>query len=120
MSTHWTFEMLGKLRLLNSHIEISNFRTTKSAEMLAHLAYFDMVQHPREVLIELLWPEVELRAGRNRLKQELCSLNGMLDRPDELTAPIIRANRSTIQLVKGAITTDVSRFRNLVRHAVSE
>src|SRR3712207_7098227 len=47
------------------------FRSTrKTGALLAFLAYYGGREHPRESLIELLWPESDLDAGRKRLRSE--------------------------------------------------
>src|SRR2546421_40069 len=75
-------ELLGGLRLYQTaspESEVSRFHTRKTAELLAYLAYYRQRTHPREVLIELLWPEYDLDAGRHSLSQALSSLRQHLE-----------------------------------------
>ena len=59
MAERWRIELLGGLRacgLPHGGRVITRFRTHKTGALLAYLAYHLRQQHPREVLIELLWP----------------------------------------------------------------
>ena len=64
-------------------------------------------QHPREELVELLWPGVELDAGRNRLRQTLSTLRALLETPE---APLLQVDRQQISLLPGAPSADTVEF----------
>src|SRR5262249_15608375 len=64
MDPVWRIELLGGLRAQRQEANLSQFRTRKAAELLAYLAYHRRRSHPRELLVELLWPETEVDAGR--------------------------------------------------------
>ena len=71
MNTPCRVEMMGGLRL-HSHVGTTDrFRTRKTAELLAYLACFHKRRHPREMLIDLLWPENDVDAGRHSLSMAL-------------------------------------------------
>jgi DNA-binding SARP family transcriptional activator len=74
MDTPWRIELLGRLRATQGDRVVTRFRAQKGGALLAYLAYHLHRPHPREVLIELLWPEVEPHSGRNNLRRELTSL----------------------------------------------
>ena len=65
---------------------IDRFRTQKNASLLAYLAFHLHLSHPREALIELLWPECDPAVGRDRLSTALTSLRRQLE-PPELDPP---------------------------------
>ena len=105
-----------RLRLLGGfHIEragrVEHTRLPSRAAtlLLARLALQPTRQHPREELIELLWPGVDLDAGRNRLRQTLSTLRALLETPE---APLLQADRSQISLLPGALAADVQDFES--------
>ena len=53
---------------------VTRFETRKTGALLAYLAYFPDRPQPREVLMEILWPEEDPEATRARLRQTLASL----------------------------------------------
>src|SRR4051794_14625000 len=76
----WYIQMLGRLTARRQDQLLTRFRTRKTSMLLAYLAY-NRQPFSREYLIELLWPETDVQAGRNRLKQELSALRQQLE-PD--------------------------------------
>jgi len=109
--------MLGGLQACAGGREITRFRTQKAAALLAYLAYHRDSPHPREVLIELLWPWTSLAAGRNRLSVELSSLRRQLEPPGVERGTVILADRSSIQLSPEAVATDVAEFEHALASA---
>jgi predicted ATPase/tetratricopeptide (TPR) repeat protein len=82
--------------------------------LLARLALAPLRDHPREELVELLWPGVALDVGRNRLRQTLSTLKSLIDTATP-TEPLIRAGRHSIRLRPGAMDCDAVEFERLVR-----
>jgi DNA-binding SARP family transcriptional activator len=111
MDARCKIELLGGLRLRQGEQIITRFRTQKTAELLAYLAYFRQRTHPREILIELLWPEDEVNAGRHSLSVALSSLRPQLE-PSGMVAEgsILLADRHAVGLNPAAVTTDVAEF----------
>lgn len=109
--------MLGGLRLLQGERVITRFRTYKTGVLLAYLAFYRHRAHPREQLMELLWPDGELNAVRNSLSQSLSSLRHQLEPPGVPTGAVLRADRSGVQLNPEAITTDVAAFEAALQAA---
>src|SRR5687768_15331048 len=103
-------ELLGGLRVQVQERIITRFRTQKAAALLAYLAYYRERSHPREILIELLWPEVDLEVGRHRLSTALSSLRLQLEPPGVLTGSVLLADRASVGLNAQAVTTDVVEF----------
>lgn len=103
-----------RLRLLGGfeikragRVELARLPSRPATLLLARLALQPQRQHPREELVELLWPGVALDAGRNRLRQTLSTLRALLETP---AAPLIQADRQQISLLPGALTSDVQEF----------
>jgi DNA-binding SARP family transcriptional activator len=109
-------EMFGRLRIAKPQSDLAHFRTAKSAELLARLALFP-AGDTREALADLLWPEADTTTGRNRLKQEICSLRRMLEERAEPDGRLIDADRATVSLRPSYYSTDVAEFRSLVNAA---
>src|SRR2546426_12736738 len=90
----WRIELLGGLRAVHDQTIVSRFRSQKTASLLAYLAYYPRRQHAREVLIEMLWPESDLDAGRNSLSVALSSLRRQLEPPGIRSGSVVIANRT--------------------------
>ena len=103
-------EMLGGLRAVVGDREIARFRTQKGGGLLAYLAYHLDRPHPREVLIELLWPWSSPAAGRHSLSVELSALRRQLEPPGVPTGAVIQADRTSVGLNSDAVGTDVGEF----------
>jgi len=106
-------EMLGGFRMLHSSHASTRFQSQKTGTLLAYLAYYSTQPHPREYLVDLLWPEAELESGLSRLKNLLWLLK------QELGAelPLFLASRSTIQLDSETCVTDVGEFFHALQAA---
>ena len=65
----------------------------------------------RDEVIELLWPEVDLDAGRNRLSIALSSLRHQLEPPGVPAGAVIQADRASVRLNPAVVTTDAAAFQ---------
>ncbi len=109
--------MLGWLRAEQGPLNITRFRTQKVALLLARLALFPRRIHSREELADLLWPNSNLEAGRNSLKQSLASLRRQLEPPGTPSGLVLIADRATIRLNPTAFSTDVAEFELVLKAA---
>ena len=109
--------MLGWLRAEQGPLTITRFRTQKAALLLARLALFPRRTHSREELADLLWPDADLEAGRNSLKQSLASLRRQLEPPGTPSGSVLIADRTTIRLNPAAFSTDVAEFELALKAA---
>src|SRR5437764_6756150 len=110
MDQPWRIEMFGWLRVVQPDRVISRFRTHKAGALLAYLAYYQHRSHPREVLIEMLWPEGAPAAGQRNLRTELASLRRQLEPPGVPSGAVLLADRETLQLNRAGCVTDVALF----------
>jgi predicted ATPase/DNA-binding SARP family transcriptional activator len=106
----WRIELLGGLRAARGEQVVTRFRSQQTAALLAYLAYHPRHAHPREVLIEMLWPECEPEAGRNRLRVALSSLRRQLEPPGVPAGAVLIADRVSVRLNPEACSTDVAAF----------
>src|SRR5712692_2845008 len=117
MDAPWRIEMLGWLRAVQGDRVVTHFRSRKVAALLAYLAYHRQRSHPREELIELLWPECDPKAGRRNLRVELTALRRQLELPGTPAGSVIVSDRATIQLNPRACATDVAAFETALQAA---
>jgi DNA-binding SARP family transcriptional activator len=117
----WTIQLLGRLCATSEDRVLTHFRTQKAALLLAYLAYFPQSDHSRDELIDLLWPECELHAGRNNLSKELSWLRAQFE-PGvtwgrRAAGALLIADRFTVRLDPSGITTDCARFEAALQAA---
>ena len=85
--------------------------------LLARLALAPSRAHPREELVNLLWSDVALAVGRNRLRQALSTRKAQLEPPGAYVAAVLQADRSAIRLRPGTVDCDVLRFEAALHDA---
>lgn len=117
MAARCRIELFGGLRVIQGDRTISRFRTRKTAALLAYLAYHTDRSHPREALIELLWPWASPAAGRHDLSCALSSLRHQFEPPGDPPGGILAADRNSVRLSPEVVTTDVSEFEASLRKA---
>ncbi|BCM88215.1 putative HTH-type transcriptional regulator [Abditibacteriota bacterium] len=116
---HWRIELFGGLRAIYGKEILTQFRSRKAGSLLAYLTFF-RGPHPRDTLVEMLWPEFPLEAGRNSLRVSLADLRRrstlLIDSGAELSPPLLLQDRGSVGLPPG-VTTDVTDFEKAVDEA---
>jgi DNA-binding SARP family transcriptional activator len=128
----WRIQLLGELRAVRGAQVVTRFRTRKTGELLAYLSCYRRRMHPRELLIDLLWPEHDLDTGRRTLSVALSALRQQLDAPDPETAvpggdaaasadadSVFVADRFSVGVNPARITTDVAEFEAALQAAAA-
>jgi DNA-binding SARP family transcriptional activator len=115
----WRIELLGGLRAVRGDRVVTHFQTQQTGALLAYLAFYSQRSHPREVLTELLWPESDPQASRQRLRQALSALRQQFESPNEPPNPVIMADRTVVQLNPALCVTDVNEF-DAALHAAAQ
>jgi DNA-binding SARP family transcriptional activator len=110
-------ELLGGLRVRQGEREITRFPMRRTAALLAYLAYYLQRGHSREVLVELLWPECDVEAGRSRLSVVLSSVRALLEPAGVPPGSVLVADRFSVGLNPLSVTTDVAEFEAAVQSA---
>lgn len=108
----WRIDLLDALRavrLPSGHVH-TRFRTHKTGALLAYLAYHADKKHPREALIDLLWPDASIETGRHNLSNALTALRRQLEPSDIPAGTVFSADRFAIELHSAAVTSDVATF----------
>lgn len=111
----WRVQVLGRLALSQGSAVITHFESRMVGALLAYLALYPQRPHPREELIDLLWPEADLDAGRHRLRQALSTLRRQLEPPGTPYGSVLLADRHAIRLNPETFTCDAADFERLVR-----
>ncbi|MCC6444354.1 MAG: AAA family ATPase [Armatimonadetes bacterium] len=120
MREPWRIEMFGGLRIRQGEQVISRFQTQKTGLLLAYLAcHFDQ-PYPREMLVELLWPDSGPEAGRQSLSQSLSSLRRQMEPPGVLRGTVLVTDRFLVGLNPAVIATDVADFEAALESAGRE
>ena len=114
-SARWQLRLLGAVEAFDGTQRIQRFPSRAVAALLARLALAPERAHPREELVELLWPGVALGVGRNRLRQALSTLKSLLEPPGRAGGPVLQADRLAVRVVRGAIACDAVEFERQLR-----
>jgi predicted ATPase/DNA-binding SARP family transcriptional activator len=117
MQERWHIELLGQLRLRRGDAINRPLERQKSTALLAYLACHPRYPHPRDVLIELLWPEEDPEVGRRKLRSLLHDLRALLAEPHSAAGALLLAERTTVHLDPAAFTTDVAEFQTALQSA---
>src|SRR6185503_10858117 len=117
MNEPWRITLLGGLRAEQGQRVITRFKTQKVAALFAYLAFHLRQAHPREVLIELLWPESDVPTLRNSLSVALSSLRHQFEPPGVPQGTVLRADRFSVSLNPALVTTDVAEFEHALKAA---
>jgi WD40 repeat protein/serine/threonine protein kinase/two-component SAPR family response regulator len=115
-----SLSLLGLFQACLDEQPIPGFQTRKVQALLIYLAA-EPAKHPRESLMDLMWPGMPNRSARHNLRQVLYYLRAAIPelqsnqdgRQD--TVPFLLTNRQTIQLnPQASVTVDVAQFESLV------
>jgi non-specific serine/threonine protein kinase len=115
-SEYWRIQLFGTLRLTSGERTVTRFRTQMTGSLLAYLAYHGGRPQPREVLIDMLWPDAAPKAGRGRLSIALSSLRSQLASADQ-SAELIVADSFTVGLNTARFETDTAAFTGALTRA---
>ena len=117
MDTLWRFQMFSRLSAQRGDRIVTRFASSRTAALLARLAFFPQQAHTRAELIELLWPDGDPEAGRPRLRVVLASLRRQLEPPDIAPGSVLVADRNVIQLHSDTCRCDVAEFEAALKAA---
>ncbi|MFQ3610082.1 MAG: BTAD domain-containing putative transcriptional regulator [Fimbriimonadales bacterium] len=115
-SYEWYFRLFGGLEAQSGSLNITRFRTVKSALLLGYLVCQPPHRFAREQLVELLWPQSEPDHGRASLSVCLNTLRNALSAPHQQESILI-ADRNSIGLAPQRFMSDVQEFEQAVQVA---
>ncbi len=103
----WRLQLLGEPKVSGLDQEIKRFESRRAVALLAYLVLHPNYAHPREVLVDRIWPEVDPQVGRNRLKQALASLRRLLEPPILAPGTVFIADKQSVQIRPGSFSCDL-------------
>jgi predicted ATPase len=106
----WRVRLLGGVTAQTGTTTLSRWPSRAVGALLARLALAPQRMHPREELVELLWPGVSLERGRPRLRQALSVLRSLLEPAGSDGPAVLLADRHSVRLNPQAIDCDVLQF----------
>ncbi len=109
----WRLRLLGGFELEGLGQHHARLKSRAATLLLARLAMAPGVEHARETLAALLWPEADADTGRARLRQALTALRALLEPAG--TPALIAADRQTLRLAPAAIDCDVVELEAALR-----
>ena len=113
----WQITLFGGLKAEQPNRTVARFQTAKTGALLAYLAYFCRRAHTRDELTELLWPDSDPVATRNRLRVALSSLRRQLEPPGVPPGSVLETDRRTVRLQPSAFQTDIQAFERALQSA---
>ena len=116
----WSVRLLGAVRASSATQTLSHWPSRAVAMLLARLAMTPARAHPREELVELLWPGVALDIGRNRLRQALSTLKRLLEPAGAQAPAVLLADRMNVRVVPGSLRCDALSFEQSLRAGDSD
>ena len=111
----WVVRLLGDVQAASGTRAITRWPSRAVAMLLATFALDPQRAHPREELIERIWPGVAPEAGRNRLRQALSALRALLEPAGGPAGDVLLADRAVVRVAPGALDCDVHRFEHHAR-----
>ena len=111
-----TVNMLGRFSIAvnNKELDLAACKSTKALTIFKYLAaHPESGFSPREVLIELLWPEEDIRKTGKRFNMAMSSLRRLLepDLPSKAPSSYIRRRKDTYCLGRpGQVSSDMQLF----------
>ncbi|MBS0445677.1 MAG: winged helix-turn-helix domain-containing protein [Proteobacteria bacterium] len=111
----WQINVLGGLEARHGDVVLTRFVSHAIAALLARLAMQPERVHPREELVELLWPGAELDVGRNRLRHAISTLRRLLEPSGVAPGSVLAADHHGVRLVSQATRCDAIEFEHAAR-----
>src|SRR5271154_2200312 len=96
MADVYHIEMLGGLQVRYEDRLVTRFRTRKTGELLAYLACDPGHMHPREMLVELLFPDLDLSTRLGNLSKLISFLRHQFMPAGEGAEGLILADRYAV------------------------
>jgi predicted ATPase/DNA-binding SARP family transcriptional activator/Tfp pilus assembly protein PilF len=112
----WKIQLLGGLAACNAERIITRFPTQKAASLFAFLAY-QPIARTRETLIEMLWPDAEIEAGRHNLSNAISFLRHALEPRELRPGTVIVADRCTVRFNPDELETDTELFQEAIKRS---
>jgi len=106
--------LFGRVGAFEENRQAVSFPTAKCRSLLTFLALHAGVEHPRERLTSVLWPETSSEVARSRLNVTVHLLRRTLEDATPAVNRAIVTDRETLTLDPDGIDIDTDRFLSLV------
>ena len=119
--TTLSLSLLGPFAATFNGRALTHFRSNRAQALLIYLAAERAYPHPREALMELLWPGLPQKSAQVNLRQTLYQLRQLTNNEEtaatvETTVPLLLTDRHTAQLHPDvALELDVDHFSHLLQ-----
>lgn len=110
----WQVRLLGGVQAEGPAGTVTRWPSRACAALLAYLALHPGRAHPREELVELLWPGAAPESGRARLRQTLSTLRSLLQAAGGAQPVPLVADRQAVRADAAALDCDALRFQRLL------
>jgi predicted ATPase/DNA-binding SARP family transcriptional activator/Tfp pilus assembly protein PilF len=119
LKERWQVQLLGELCVRRGKKEIWDFSTRRTAALLAYLVLESQSPHPRDALIDLIWPGRELKNGIESFRVALSWLRRLFEPPGTPRGSILHYDKrdKSVLLNPDAVTSDVAQFQAFLRSA---
>lgn len=112
--TQLALALLGPFQAQHNDKPITGFESMRARALLLYLAVEKAHPHPREALVELLWPELPTGAGAANLRHTLANLRKAIG-DQQATPPFLLITPTTLQFnAASAAAIDLDRFQALL------
>ena len=118
-SGRWRIHLLGEFRAQRGERRAS-FRTQKTGQLLAYLAFYQGKVLSKEALADLFWSESEPSLARQSLRMALSDIRSELRCPDWDPDHHFLSDRNTIEVREGAFWTDSREMLALLDSAAGD
>ncbi len=106
----WRVELFSQLCVFRHGERMPNFGTRRVQLLLAYLAILPKRPHPREELVEAIWPDSDWELGRNRLSNALSMLRSFLEPTGTARGTVLCTSSAGVLLMPETVATDVAEF----------
>lgn len=118
MANVWRIELFGGLKVYRGQEVITGFGSHKAESLLAYLALNPHRVHPRSALAELLWPDENFMATRDRLRQALSAVRKALETDETPPDSVLITDRVEVRLNLEMLSTDVAEWETALQNAM--
>ncbi len=117
MPNERSIRLFGRVVARSGNKQISDFSTVHARNLLVYLAMHPDVDHPRDRLIQALWPDKVDGSARNRLSVTLYHAKRALTGVDQDFDRAFETGRSTVRFDSSVVTVDLHAFRKCIAAA---
>ena len=106
-----SIRLFGRVAARSGENEVSEFTTVQARGLLVYLAMHPDIDHPRDRLIEAIWPGRLDGSARNRLSVTLYHVKRLLSEVDPGFEPVFVSGRTTVRFDSSIVLVDLHEFR---------